>query len=266
MQLTECPIPISKEFHKNGIIYPMEVLNNAEVEAFCNRFRQIEELYDGYLPYLGNAHHYLKWVYDLALHRNIVEPVKQILGEEICVMSTLFLTKYPYTNAFVTWHQDGFNSNWNPNHSLTAWVSLTGSNTDNGCMRVIPGTHQNLLLEEKKANDSNNMLQKTFELPNELDESMAWNVELMPGEMSLHNNQILHSSLPNQSPTKRIGFIIRYGVTKFVEKGNQVIYERGGKRYDHLNELAQPKPLFPLNQKDKAFLKSNLMTKARMNP
>ena len=43
-----------------------------------------------------------------------------------------------------------------------------------------------------------------------MDERLATDMELRPGEMSLHHPNIIHGSNPNRSGEKRIGFIIRF--------------------------------------------------------
>ena len=49
----------------------------------------------------------------------------------------------------------------------------------------------------------------------DVDESQAVDIELQPGEMSLHHLWIVHGSRPNTSPdTPRIGLAIRYVSTE----------------------------------------------------
>ena len=43
-----------------------------------------------------------------------------------------------------------------------------------------------------------------------VDEAMAVDIVLQPGEMSLHNGLIVHGSGPNRSNDRRIGYGIRY--------------------------------------------------------
>src|SRR5213075_134322 len=44
----------------------------------------------------------------------------------------------------------------------------------------------------------------------DVDASRARNIELQPGEMSLHHVRLVHGSPPNPSADRRIGFAIRY--------------------------------------------------------
>ncbi len=44
----------------------------------------------------------------------------------------------------------------------------------------------------------------------EVDESKVVNIELQPGEFSLHHVRIVHGSDPNNADYRRLGFAIRY--------------------------------------------------------
>lgn len=54
------------------------------------------------------------------------------------------------------------------------------------------------------------MLSRGQELAVAVDETRAVDIELAPGEMSLHDVKIVHGSEPNKSNDRRIGFAIRY--------------------------------------------------------
>jgi ectoine hydroxylase-related dioxygenase (phytanoyl-CoA dioxygenase family) len=92
---------------------------------------------------------------------------------------------------------------------VTAWVALTPSGVDNGCMRVLPGSHKTRLPHIE-----------TFARGNMLSHGQAASVEvrpgdsvdllLKPGEMSLHHSLTVHGSEPNRASYPRIGFAIRY--------------------------------------------------------
>src|SRR5262249_58209022 len=80
--------------------------------------------------------------------------------------------------------------------SVTAWIPLSPSNPANGCMRALP-----------VGQDSDPAAQPdTPEVAAQLVD-----VVLSPGEMSLHNADVLHGSSPNASGEERVGFAIRDG-------------------------------------------------------
>jgi hypothetical protein len=52
-------------------------------------------------------------------------------------------------------------------------------------------------------------------------------VELKPGEMSLHHLNLLHASNPNRSDRKRVGLVIRYATPALERSAVPVIPARG---------------------------------------
>ena len=50
-----------------------------------------------------------EWVLRLATHPNMLAPLKAILGPNLILLDSRFITKYPTPedkDAFVAWHQD----------------------------------------------------------------------------------------------------------------------------------------------------------------
>jgi len=55
-----------------------------------------------------------QWVFQIATHSNILNPVKDILGPNIILLDSRFICKYPVSEvqtendekAYVAWHQD----------------------------------------------------------------------------------------------------------------------------------------------------------------
>ena len=227
-------------FKEEGIIFPIPIFSKENVLNFKREFAFMENAFDGKLPYAGNLHFSLPWAYNLAKHPKILSIVSPILGDDICVVGTLMLTKYPKTENYISWHQDGLNSKWDQNNSLTVWLALTNSSKENGCMQVIPGSHKNLLQEHTYFSDDKNMIRKGHKITANVNEEDGLNLELQSGEISIHHNSIIHGSKCNSSENKRIGFIIRYVNTKYVNSGTSVIYAKGNAESDDLNKINKP--------------------------
>src|SRR5947209_10160766 len=65
-----------------------------------------------------------------------------LLGPDILCWGSGFFIKNPHDAARVTWHQDSTYWGLSKPDIVTAWVALTFSTRENGCMHVIPGTHR----------------------------------------------------------------------------------------------------------------------------
>ena len=85
------------------------------------------------------------------------------------------------------------------------------------------------------------MLTRGQEISVEVDEHNTINVELRPGEMSLHHGRMFHASHANGSDSRRIGLAIRYISTGMAQIGGSAVARlvRGEDRYGHF-ELAPP--------------------------
>ena len=77
-------------------------------------------------------------------------------------------------------------------------------------MRVVPGTHTREILPHVDTFAEHNLLSRGQEVAVEVDEDEAVDIELQPGEMSLHHVKLVHGSEPNRSSDRRLGFAIRY--------------------------------------------------------
>jgi hypothetical protein len=92
---------------------------------------------------------------------------------------------------------------------ITLWLAVDESTPENGCMRVIPGTHSLDLQEMEARTDVANVLNRAINA-GLVDEARAADVVLAAGDVSLHHPNIVHGSNANNSPRWRRGLTIRY--------------------------------------------------------
>ena len=133
-----------------------------------------------------------------------------MIGPDILVHGTTIFAKAPRDRRFISWHQDAHNWRLDEPRLVTAWVALTRSNADNGCLRVVPGSHRRRLEHESRPHPDNMLELTGLTVSDEVDLSEAVDVLLEPGQISLHHADIVHGSGPNRSATRRVGFAIRY--------------------------------------------------------
>lgn len=144
------------------------------------------------------------------LDPTVLDVVEPILGPDILLWSSHFISKDPLTGRATPWHEDS--AYWNGRLSrydkiVTIWLSLDGSDTENGCMRVVPGTHTNGFSDYAPVDPTAN----TFDTEiTSVDESSAVDLVLATGEVSLHDGRIVHGASPNHSPRRRTGYTMRY--------------------------------------------------------
>jgi ectoine hydroxylase-related dioxygenase (phytanoyl-CoA dioxygenase family) len=125
---------------------------------------------------------------------------------------------------------------------LTAWLALTASTPETGCLRVLPGSHKAAVPHEVR-NAPSSMLPLGEEVSLEIDMQNALPCPLRPGEMSLHHMMLIHGSAANASSTeRRIGFAIRYIAGDARQRGGEMGYATLVRGCDHLTFQLESRP------------------------
>lgn len=88
------------------------------------------------------------------------------------------------------------------------WLAVDRSNSENGCLRVVPGSHRSEFAAIRDNTEVESVLGK--EIAVDVDESEAVDIVLEPGDVEIHHPNIVHGSEANDSPHRRCGLTIRY--------------------------------------------------------
>jgi hypothetical protein len=147
---------------------------------------------------------------DLARDPGILDLVEQLIGPDIILWGCQIFCKPGGDGMAVPWHQDGHYWPIRPLATCTVWVALDPSTVANGCLRVIPGSHLGKKLYDHMREDRPDIVLNQAVKPGEFDPGAARDVELAPGEMSMHDVHLIHGSNANRSPQRRAGVAIRY--------------------------------------------------------
>jgi Phytanoyl-CoA dioxygenase (PhyH) len=146
----------------------------------------------------------------LAQDPEIVELVSGVLGDDIILWGCHVFCK-PTGDGYETpWHQDGHYWPIRPLATCTVWVALEESIIENGCLRVIPASHKDRHLHEHLQEDRQDLTLSLRTAPGSFDESAAADIELQPGQMSLHDVYMIHGANRNTSNKRRTGVALRY--------------------------------------------------------
>jgi non-haem Fe2+, alpha-ketoglutarate-dependent halogenase len=224
-------------FEQQGVVFPIRVLSDQEVREFRE---QLDAVAVDNARRMDQLHIRYEWAYRLASHHDVLDAVEKFIGPEILVDGNLVFYKPPHDASYASWHQDSVYSGWHLTPSVSAWIALTSSEPANGCMRVIPGSHKQGILEHENVQDPNLLNKRGERLRMDVDESQAVDVVLKPGEMSLHHTNIVHGSNPNTSDGPRIGFIVRFVTNLSTNRDRQVMRVRGNADCSHLRLVEPP--------------------------
>jgi hypothetical protein len=272
------------QYQEKGYYYPIRVLEHSTAAKVRVRFLDYlvrnEERLSGLPPrehyfVLTQTHLLLRWIYEIVSRSEVLDAVESVLGPNIIVWSTQWFPKLPGDRTYVSWHQDATYWGLHPTQVTTAWIALSESCIENGCMRVLPGTHNGPLLPQVETYARDNALSRGQEIAVKVDESRAVDMCLQPGEMSLHHIGIVHGSNPNRSDKSRIGIAVRYITPEVVQDGAArqiVVLVRGKDEFGHF-ELAEPPQHDVISDDDRAVhrealrrLRSNLMPEKPSRP
>lgn len=147
---------------------------------------------------------------DLARDPRIVELVSGIIGDDVILWGCHVFCK-PAGDGYATpWHQDGYYWPIRPLANCTVWVALEASAIENGCLRVIPRSHRDRVLHEHLHEDKVDLTLNQRMADGLFDEAQAVDLQLAPGQMSLHDVFMIHGANANRSSRRRTGVALRY--------------------------------------------------------
>ena len=232
-------------FEQDGYAYPFRVLDPDEAahaasgyDRFQRRARKIfgeEQRF--------KAHLLVGWMDRIVHHPKLLDIVADILGPDILCWSSDFFVKKAHDPGFVSFHQDTTYAGLEPfNGILNCWLALTPSRKENGCLRVLPCTHKLGQLGHETTSSEANMLFFGQTAQIDVDEGDVVDMELEPGEMSLHHMAVVHGSQPNRSDTRRLGVVLRYirPDVRQIKARDSATLVRGTDRHGHFD--LEPRP------------------------
>ena len=144
----------------------------------------------------------------LALAREpaILDRVEALIGanasrverqRDIDVFGTKFFPKLPNGGTSTYWHQDNYYFGTKTHHIISCGVYLDDSDVENGCLRVVRGSHRMDKIVEHHRDLT------THGSWTEVDESRAVDVIVPAGTVILFSANILHGAYDNHSNRTR---------------------------------------------------------------
>jgi ectoine hydroxylase-related dioxygenase (phytanoyl-CoA dioxygenase family) len=242
----------SSDLPQQGYYFPIDAIDAKQVAGYR---QQLENLLDsdsnltlGYNKQLNHMHVVSRFANEIVRNKRILDIVEAIIGPDILVWGSTFFVKQPNTEGFVSWHQDlrywGLEDS---NALVSAWLALGPVNKANGCMRFIPASHRNGLVEHSDNFEEDNFLYRGQRAQVEINESSAVHVELEPGQISLHHGYLLHASAPNHSNQYRLGYTMNFIAPhnrQVIATTDYAMLVRGQDRYGYFEPVPAPQTDF----------------------
>jgi ectoine hydroxylase-related dioxygenase (phytanoyl-CoA dioxygenase family) len=206
-----------EHYRNEGYVLPKgKVFSDEKFAALVQHFeRKLAEWPKDERPEAMDTPHFAdpelnKW----ALAPEVVDLVEPLLGPDIVLFSTHFICKPMGDGRRVPWHEDS--AYWrkllDPMEVATVWLAIDPSTPKNGCMYVIPRSHNTgrMGYSDYEDVDMRESVFPTEILPTQRKDALAVPCELQPNHCSLHDARIQHGSPPNTSDIRRCGWTLRF--------------------------------------------------------
>lgn len=217
-------------FWREGYLFVPGLLEPAEAAALRRRVETIAtgevaipETYRGYAVLAKEAHfresqeraahpldelrkfewpaHVDPFFMSFARDARILDRLEDLLGTpDLAFIGDQIFCKPRHHGSVSRWHQDC--ASWPylvPRQTVTVWIALDDATVPNGCLHYLPGTHRlGLILPDQ--------------VPQVVEQFGGRDtpVEVPAGSCLLHHGLTFHSSGPNTTPNRRLGWALHY--------------------------------------------------------
>ena len=204
---------IRDKFFDQGFISPIKALDVSTANEIKNKYIDFYENISSFrerIEHKSKSHLLFNWANEILFEENILKVVKEILGQNVVAWNSLIFMKPPKSKKYVSFHQDQNYWKIKMDKGLTVQIALSSSTVENGCLQILPGSHnQDYSHLDKK--DTNNLLARGQEVQlTEKEKNNLKKIILNPGEFCIFHGNIVHGSNINTSDDYRVLFSIRY--------------------------------------------------------
>jgi non-heme Fe2+,alpha-ketoglutarate-dependent halogenase len=234
-------------FYQNGYLGPFTLCQPEEMVSLFEEVRM--DLLDTHnAPFPKSKLNYDRHLDLQALNQIINNPkvvhrISSILGPDVLSWRTEWFPKYPGDEG-TDWHQAESFVEFEGTEKLvptaaeegrpwelTAWIAMSESTKENGCLKVMPGTHRTWFFDEKRnvPFEPENFNQKVISTGEKAgfygydydklkldptwkpDEEKAVHMVMKPGQFCIFTSRCMHGSNPNSTQSStRFGWATRF--------------------------------------------------------
>lgn len=139
----------------------------------------------------------------LAKHPQILPRIQDLLGDKVRLFRDALMMKPARHGSAKPYHQDSAYWRIEPMTLCSIWLALEDATPENGCMRVIPGSHKNGVIEHRRLEDF-------MVTDDHIDYSKEIAVPLHKGGVLFFHSLLLHATSPNTSGFSRRAMVVSY--------------------------------------------------------
>ena len=193
-------------FQSQGFLAGLDVFSIEQCEKFRTRTEEFEHHYPEEVSWALDIKCNLlfDWVYELSTFPLLLDIVSDLIGPDILLTNSIFRIKEPFGSTHYGWHQDAARIQVNPAFVIV-YISISDSTTENGCLRVVPGSNQQI-----EPFHLTGYAERQVARVNKVDESNAVDMVLYQGQVGIFDCNTIHGSGPNNSNHRRFALVNDY--------------------------------------------------------
>jgi non-heme Fe2+,alpha-ketoglutarate-dependent halogenase len=206
---------LRQKYDHDGFLTAIDAMPPAKAAAYSRKCTQFINQYSAHPDYsdwtYSKTEIVLRWVAELAAEETLLNVVEELIGPNILLWNAFLPAKPPHSTANFGWHQDATYWPVEPTDQIaSAWVALSLVDRSNGGMQMVQGSHSSGPVAHEATYDKTSMLRRGQKVSIPIDDAKVVNIDLLPGQASIHHTLMLHRSGSNESDNWRLGVGLNY--------------------------------------------------------
>jgi ectoine hydroxylase-related dioxygenase (phytanoyl-CoA dioxygenase family) len=206
---------LRQDYERDGFLTAIDVVPPTTIKTYSQKCSKFIEMYSAHSSFsdwtYSKTDLILRWVAELASEEVLLDVIEELIGPNILLWNAFLAVKPPHSTANFGWHQDATYWPVSPMDQIaTAWVALSPVNRFCGGMQMVQGSHLLGAIPHEETYDETSMLRRGQRALNPIDNNRVVNIELNPGQASIHHTLTLHGSGANESDMWRLGVGFNY--------------------------------------------------------
>ena len=195
-----------QQFELQGFLAGLDVFSVRQCEEFRSHTEEFEHHYPDDVSWALDIKCNLlfDWVYELSTFPLLLDIVSELIGPDVLLTNSIFRIKEPLSSTHYGWHQDAARIQVNPAFVIV-YISISDATTENGCLRVIPGSNQRI-----EPFHLVSYAERQVARVSHVDESNAVDMVLRQGQVGIFDCNTIHGSSSNNSRNRRFALVNDY--------------------------------------------------------
>ena len=235
------------QFERENFLAPIDVLTADEVHSYRRCLENYEAEQGGapLSPALSRKVHIREpWAAELVRHPRVLDAVEDLIGADILVYATTLFIKEAGGIQVTGWHQDATYLGLDPYKHINVWIALSTASEEAGCMRFVVASSRLGQLRHGARNMPGSVNHGGQAIVETVPQDHVRSAPLRSGQLSFHHTLAVHSSEPNRSNDRRIGFSLSVIPTHVRHTGSHrmgATLVRGEDRFGHFDLEPDPR-------------------------